>query len=145
MLAMVDGGSLTCAEVKDVQSHVNDDILKITDLQNFPKNTAKIASKMGEESAGLPIIDALFKHLNTLLFLLLSIFLNACPWHDFKGLKNASGCSGVQSLMLGEQITPSPSFNAGDHAVIIFGNDADDVEVYNVVIFSRSTFEPRRP
>ena len=63
MLAMVDGGSLTCAEVKDVTiTHLDDIREKISDLQKLEKTLQKIASQCkGGKTPNCPIIDALFQ------------------------------------------------------------------------------------
>ncbi len=61
MLDMVDGGSLTCAEVKDITlKHLDDVRDKVSDLQKLEKTLKAIASKCkGSKTPDCPIIDAL--------------------------------------------------------------------------------------
>lgn len=63
LLAMVDGGSLTCAEVNDVTlTHLDGIRKKITDLQKLEKTLQKIALQCkGGKTPDCPIIDALFQ------------------------------------------------------------------------------------
>ena len=63
MLTMVDGGSLTCAEVKDVTvTHLDDVRKKIIDLQKLEETLQKIASQCkGGKTPDCPIIDFLFQ------------------------------------------------------------------------------------
>ena len=63
MLGMVDGGNLTCAEVKDVTvKHLDDIREKIADLQKLEKTLKRIASQCkGNKTPACPIIDALFE------------------------------------------------------------------------------------
>lgn len=63
MLDMVDGGHLTCAEVKDVTvKHLDDVRQKIVDLQKLEKTLKIIASQCkGRKTPSCPIIDALWK------------------------------------------------------------------------------------
>lgn len=62
MLDMVDGGSLTCAEVEDITlKHLDDVRDKITDLKKLEKTLKTIASQCkGRKTPDCPIIDALY-------------------------------------------------------------------------------------
>ncbi len=61
MLDMVDGGNLTCAEVKNITlKHLDDVRDKISDLQKLEKTLKAIASQCkGSKTPDCPIIDAL--------------------------------------------------------------------------------------
>tara|TARA_R110001592_G_scaffold27763_5_gene102653 strand:- start:13393 stop:13791 length:399 start_codon:yes stop_codon:yes gene_type:complete len=62
MLDMVDGGNLTCSEVKDVTvKHLENVRDKISDLQKLEKTLKAIASQCkGNKTPDCPIIDSLF-------------------------------------------------------------------------------------
>jgi len=60
---MVDGGGLTCSEVKDVTvKHLDDIREKIAELQKLEKTLKAIASQCkGRKTPDCRIIDALFE------------------------------------------------------------------------------------
>lgn len=62
MLRMVDGGDVTCEQVRQISSnHLNDVRAKLTDLKRMEKALSKTVNKCGGGKApDCPIIEALF-------------------------------------------------------------------------------------
>lgn len=63
LLELVDGGTYTCAEVKDMtQDHLQSVRTKIADLRALEKTLKEMVSKcVGDEVPDCPIIDVLFE------------------------------------------------------------------------------------
>ena len=63
LLALVDGGTYTCSDVKKItMEHVNSIQQKIIDLKKLEKTLSNIASQCaGNNTPECPIIDALFE------------------------------------------------------------------------------------
>jgi len=63
LLALVDGGTYTCSDVKKITlEHVESIRQKITDLKKLEKTLSKIATQCaGDGTPDCPIIDALFE------------------------------------------------------------------------------------
>jgi len=63
LLDLVDGGSYTCSDVKNItMEHVESIRQKIADLKKLEKTLSRIASQCaGDATPECPIIDALYK------------------------------------------------------------------------------------
>jgi len=63
LLALVDGGTYTCSDIKKITlEHVNSIQQKIVDLKKLEKTLSQISSQCsGDRTPECPIIDALFE------------------------------------------------------------------------------------